>query len=492
MINFLIILYAFTYFLEIFQLFGVGGTGITINDFVTGAIVIAFLIKAVWYGEEFKIAKNPALMFFLFFCLSTFISGIGPLIRGYPFEITQYFKTTAHFHQTILFAYVILFIRIDTEVVWKFIRIWLIASIFINMFGAYQIVARFFDLPLAWFEVTNQSMFARGVLETDATSFKQLSLQFGNFFRSTSIFSEPSALAAFNTILLIFMFVPYLQTRKFIFQRGWVNFLVSFWIIVSLIISFSLTGWLGVAIIVMVALIIEKYSNLQNFFKAIMYLLPVIVMVEISIQSYNEEGMLNLIWERLSGVAGFLFGNRYNLIVGESFADRFANMLTYFTVWMHYPTIGYGFGCGYMTYYARDRVFSDTTLMQVLSELGFVGFIGFFGYFISLFFMTIRFNLKHKSYQFVEKSHLQMLRIGFYLLSFYFVNSYISANQIIAPHMYFLLFFIIGPINHYLIDYEKKYFIFKAVKVSLKKRFSRNIAAYLNRNIKTKTAQINS
>ncbi len=492
MINFLIIVYAFTYFLDIVQLFGVGGTGITVNDFVTGAIVITFLVKAIWYGEEFKIAKNPALIFFLFFCLSTFISGIGPLIRGYPFEIMQFLKTTAHFHQTILFAYILLFIRIDTEVIWKFIRIWLIASIFINTFGAYQIVARFFDMPLAWFKVSNASMFARGLVDHDAGGFEQLSLQFGNFFRATSIFSEPSALAAFNTILLIFMFVPYLQTGKFIFKKGWVNFLISFWIIVSLLISFAITGWLGVGIIAMVALAIEKYSNFRNFFKVFIYLLPVIIMVELAIQSYNEQGMINLIWGRISGVVGFLFGDRSNLIVGESFVDRFNNMLSYFTAWMHYPLIGYGFGCGYMTYFTRHTVFSDTTLMQVLSELGFVGFIGFFGYFITLFFITIRFNLKHKAYQFVEKSHLQMLRIGFYLLSFYFINSYISANQIIAPHTYFLLFFIIGPINHYLIDYEQKYFTFKAVKVPFKERFSKSINAYFGQNIKTKTAQISS
>ncbi|MBE2189634.1 MAG: hypothetical protein IAE98_09215, partial [Candidatus Kapabacteria bacterium] len=198
MINFLIILYSITYFFDIFQLFAIGSTGITINDFLTFFIVVAFLVRAVWYGEEFKIPKNPILIFFLLFCFSTFISGVGPLLRGNPVEITQFFKTTAHFHQTILFAYVLFFIRIDSAIIWKFVRIWLVLSLSINIFGAYQIVARFFDLPFAWLDVSNMSMFARGLLGSDEDSYVQLSLQFGNFFRATSIFSEPSALAGFN------------------------------------------------------------------------------------------------------------------------------------------------------------------------------------------------------------------------------------------------------------------------------------------------------
>lgn len=492
MINFLIILYSVTYFFDIFQLFAVGGTGITINDFLTFFIVVAFLIRAVWYGEEFKIPKNPVLIFFLVFCLSTFISGIGPLFRGNPDEIMQYFKTTAHFHQTILFVYVVFFIRIDSTVIWKFVRIWLVLSLVINIFGAYQIVARFFDLPLAWLDVSNMSMFARGLLGTDEESYAQLSLQFGNFFRATSIFSEPSALAGFNTILLIFMLIPYIQTKKFLFKKPLMNFMVLFWIIVSLIISFSLTGILGVVLILTTALIFEKYSNLSNFFKSLLYIIPVIIVVEIAIQSYNEQGMISLIWERISSVLMFLFGGKSNLIVGESFGDRFANMIDYFTVWMHYPILGYGFGCGYMTYYARNWVFSDTTIMQVMSELGIVGFIGFFGMFLKLFAQSLQFNLKHRKFKDIDPELQKLLRIGLYLTVFYFINSYISANQIIQIHTYFLLLFIIAPINQYIIDYQKNYFIFKAVKMPLRDRFRANMNGYFEYETAKKSSKINS
>jgi hypothetical protein len=449
MINFLIILYSITYFFEIFQLFSVGGTGITINDFLTFFIVVAFLVKAVWYGEEFKIPKNPTLIFFLLFCLSTFISGVGPLLRGNPDEITQFFKTTAHFHQTVLFAYVLFFIRIDSTILWKFIRIWLVLSLAINIFGAYQIVARFFDLPFAWIDVSNMSMFARGLLGTDEESYAQLSLQFGNFFRATSIFSEPSALAGFNTILLIFMLIPYIQTKKFLFKKPLMNFMVLFWIIVSLIISFSLTAILGVVVIIATAFIFEKYSNLSNFFKSFLYIIPVIFIVEFAIQSYNEQGIISLIWERVSTVFMFLFGGKSNLIVGESFGDRFANMVDYFTVWLHYPVFGYGFGCAYMTPYVRNWVFSDTSLMQVLSELGVIGFIGFFGMLFKLFAQSLQFNLNHRKFLDIDPELHRLLRLGLYMTVYYFITSYISANQIIQIHTYFFLLFVIAPINQY-------------------------------------------
>ncbi|PKL86272.1 MAG: hypothetical protein CVV22_03690 [Ignavibacteriae bacterium HGW-Ignavibacteriae-1] len=492
MINFLIILYSITYFFEIFQLFSIGGSGITINDFLSFSIVVAFLIKAVWYGEEFKIPKNPVLTFFLLFCLSTFISGIGPLFRGNPDELAQFFKTTAHFHQTILFAYVLFFIRIDSAVIWKFVRIWLVLSLVVNIFGAYQIVARFFDLPLAWLDVSNMSMFARGLLGTDADSYAQLSLQFGNFFRATSIFSEPSALAAFNNILLIFMLIPFIQTKKFLFKKPLMNFMVLFWIIVSLIISFSLTGILGVVFIIGTALIFEKYSNLSNFFKSMLYFIPVIIIVEFAILSYNDQGVVSLIWERVSSVLMFLFGGKSNFIVGESFGDRFANMGDYFTLWLHYPIFGYGFGCGYMNYIARNWVFSDTTLMQVLSELGIVGFIGFFGMFISLFAQSLKFNLKNKQFKDIDPELFKLLRLGLYLSIYYFMYSYISANQIIQIHTYFLLLFIIAPINQYIIDYKGKYFIFRAVKMPLRDRLKRNIGTYIEHESANRANKINS
>ena len=180
------------------------------------------------------------------------------------------------------------------------------------------------------------------------------------------------------------------------------NFLVLFWIIVSLIITFSLTGILGVVFVIVTALIFEKYSILSNFFKSMLYFIPVIIAVEFAILSYNDEGVVSLIWERVSSVLMFLFGGKSNFIVGESFGDRFANMGDYFTIWMHYPIFGYGFGCGYLTYFARDWLFSDTTIMQVMSELGIVGFIGFFGMFINLFAQSLHFNLKHRQFKDID------------------------------------------------------------------------------------------
>lgn len=240
------------------------------------------------------------------------------------------------------------------------------------------------------------------------------------------------------------------------------------------------------------ALIFEKYSNLSNFFKLFIYIIPVIIVVEFAILSYNDQGVVSLFWDRISGVLMFLFGGKSNLIVGESFVDRFTNMVDFFTVWLHYPVFGYGFGCGYLTYYARNWVFSDTSIMQVMSELGVIGFIGYFGMFLKLFAQTLQFNLKHRQFKDIDPELLKLLRLGLYLTVFYFLSSYISGNQIIQIHTYFLLLFIIAPINQYIIDYKGNYFIFRAVKMPLRDRFRMNFGTYIEHETAKRSNKINS
>ncbi|MGA2298814.1 MAG: hypothetical protein ABSG15_14810, partial [FCB group bacterium] len=261
--NALVILIFASSLLYTFQVFSIGSYGVTTLDVLLGILILVFIKKIVWDGEKLKAGLHLGLFFYFGLFIAALLSGITPLQNGSMMMILQYFKSTIHFIFFGFFVFICAFYPFKEGLWTKVIKTFLIISIFINLFGIYQIVARAYDLPLAWLPITNISYVAKS--DTDVSSINQLSLQFGNFFRATSIFSEPSTLAIFTSMNLIFIIVPFVQNLKPFLKSKNLNIAVFITNIAGLFLTFSLTGYIILALVIIGIIVLERTKRIISF-----------------------------------------------------------------------------------------------------------------------------------------------------------------------------------------------------------------------------------
>ncbi|MFA6571041.1 MAG: hypothetical protein WCT77_07365, partial [Bacteroidota bacterium] len=317
--HFAVIFIFISYFTYNYQLFGIGTYGVTLVDISIGLIILIYLKRVLWNGDKLKIWKNPAFLFFVGLLCAIIISGITPWMDGNQKMIIQYIKTALHFIFMGFVVFIAMSYPIKTRIWTQVIQMLLIISIFINLFGVYQIIARAYNLPFAWIPITNVSFTSRGL--TDISEVGQLSLNFGSFFRATSIFSEPSALAGFNLIIIIFVLIPWVQKQNSFFKSKALNITIFVIAIIGLFLAFSLTGYFGFAILIITILVFEKSKRIFSLIKILSLMLVLLVIVDSIVYYYSDESVFRLIEQRV----GFIFsskGSNKESILGESYVGR--------------------------------------------------------------------------------------------------------------------------------------------------------------------------
>lgn len=126
--------------------------------------------------------------FIFLILLSEYTSIINPILSASTTMQMQFLKTSTNFLYKWLFALVFItgvFTEKDAKKACVFI---LYFSVFINVFGVYQMFARAFNLPFAWIDINNVTVGLRNNISMDG--LKQLSLNFDNFFRATSLLAN--------------------------------------------------------------------------------------------------------------------------------------------------------------------------------------------------------------------------------------------------------------------------------------------------------------
>jgi hypothetical protein len=460
-------LIAVFYFLELFQVMSLGSTGLTLCDFATMAMILLFIKKTIWDGQEIILAKNPVNYFYLIFIIATFLSGLEPLFRGSGIEIKQFLKTSAHFYFTVMFFIINVLTKYKNEDWENFIRIFLIISIGVNIFGAYQIVARAYDLPLAWLQVTNNSLIARSD-ESDIETLSQLSLSFAGFFRATSIFSEPSALGAFNGLIITFMLIPYIQKQKMFFKSNALNITIFITAVLGIFLAFSLTGLTCVLFTLVTIFIFEKYKFLKALFRSVIIVIIFLIIADQIVFAYSGSSVLELFYQRITGVLALIFKIKAQTTPGETIGIRVDNMISIINIWWNNPLFGTGFGLTSSSAYNGGWSFADITVLGVLAELGIVGFIGFAGIFVTLYIIYSRFLLNREFLKNLPESYQRFFQLNLYVLNMYFVVNYISGNQLFIVHSWILLSIIVVPLNNFYIEHKKSFYRIKLIKKPLK------------------------
>lgn len=473
MIQFFIISLFFSCnFLKLFQIFAIGSYGVTTLDIVFIFVFFYIIYKHFWLNEPLYFVKNNIIFFVGLFLVCAILSAFNPILTTSKYFIFQYFKTAIHFfYLVLLFSYFSLII-IDLKIWNNFFKFMLITSIPLNIYAIYQLFARMFDLPWAYVKITNVSMLTRGAFD-NIDDVTQIVLTFENFYRATSIFSEPSALAGFNLYILVIIIVPfYIGGRHFLKS----NFLNSFIFILSLIatfLTFSLTASSGLFFIIVCMIFLERI-NKQLIIKSLFYL-TIMIFILIAFDNYlfqfTNIKVTDLFYQR---IATTLFKSKeIEGIVGESFHERGFSFWDSIEIWLHYPIIGIGLGTTSLNN-LKAMAYSQFTSTAILVEMGIIGFITYVCFFYSLVYnsLKVRILILKVKYNNHEFDYNTLGRICIYIILLQLFFNFVTSNLLVSEASWMILMFVASIIHNIQIKNNIEVYKFKFLKNSYKEKLS--------------------
>lgn len=364
--------------------------GISFVDFASLATLFYALYRLLWLGKPFYFPPFPMLQWLGGLSLAVCLSSIVPILSANSEMQVQWIKTTLHYFYVVILGVAFLGCGFTMKDLHRAYKVSVYVSIVVASFGIYQIFARAFDLPFAWITMTSNANMARGM---DLGEWGQLSLNYGSFFRATSFFSEPSALAGYTTTMLALLLFPFLKGYGTVVENRAVWIIATALNSIALLLAFSLTGLLISAVFLLTYFISERKVTLKSTIFIFLFTPILLVIADNVVEYYTDVSVIDLFVQRVGGIFSVLFGGTIHTTGGESFFGRADTILRGFEMWFHYPVTGYGMGCAYL--YDRINVvtYIDSTLSSVLAETGTLGGIFFIGLFVSMFrylFITIR------------------------------------------------------------------------------------------------------
>lgn len=478
----------FAYFLGGFQIFPIGNYGFTYLDAST--IVLYFVIakKLFWDRKPLEFSFNSASFFLLMILLTTFLSSIPSIVSCNATSILDFTKSCSHMLFLSGFAVIVCFFRIEYGVWDKILKHWIVLSIFLNLFGIYQIIARAYNLPLAWIEYNNISLIQNFLANDDGSGFTlgQLSLSFGNFFRATSIFSEPTALAGFDSLILGIVLAPILQGKKHFIKS---KFIINTALVLSLLglfLTFSVTAAVCLFFLLIVMLLIEKGKKKFRIIYISISAVAIIVIADLLVDAYLDTSVLGLFEQRITAMFSGALGTNVESTAGDSIGDRAANNSKAIALWIKNPILGSGIGN-----LAGDKETPlgnvENTLLACLVETGTLGGIAFVGWFLSMFILAYRTN---KIFISDNKFHGDTVKrlsgILIYILTVQFVTNFISSNNYITPNLWLIISIVLSTINNILVDSGVNVKKIYLTNIPLKEKYYQYLAAYWNSKSKDK------
>ena len=377
----LIILLWLSNLTNLYQVFSISGYGVVLSDILMGIMIVVVFFQIFIEKRQFKLEKGPITTLLYLSILAAILSGIGLIFWGGSVQIIQYFKSFVHYVFFIIFTLLFTVAEVDDDAFYNAIKLVLIFAFFVNIFGIYQIFARLYNLPFAWLEITNISFEQRGMKAVEGET-NQLALRFGNFYRATSIFSEPSALASYNLFNLIYIAVPFIKGARPFIKNPVINLIVFISVILGLLTPFSLGGLSGFIVIVFCLIIIEKI-DIKRFVIPTILLIITILIFDNYFYQQTQTSIVSLFTERVTGLLSSKTG--VAPISGESTLGRLNSFENAFEMFLTSPIFGIGLGNTYYHPLSHIR-FADSSTFAILAEMGLFGVIVF----LSLIFFGIK------------------------------------------------------------------------------------------------------
>jgi O-antigen ligase len=477
--NILIIILFIVYFTQSFQLFAVGTYGFTYIDLFIIIFYLSFLKKVFYDGAKLKFSFNYTFLFVALFLLLGLLSGLMPLLSMDQIYISQFLKTYIHLIFIALFTLICYTYQITPEVWEKVIKMWIIISIVINLYAVYQLFARMFDLPFAWIELSNVSLAVRGTLDQEVAT-SQLALRFKDFYRATSIFSEPSTLAANNLIMLSFLITPYFQNKAPYIKSHFFNIIAVILCIMALFLTFALTAVLGLALIFAVILIMFRSKRLKMILVYVFLGTALIFVADHIVKTYTKISVYGLFEKRISSLLQ-TDKRKSEGMVGDSFGARAETAEMSIILMERNPLTGIGLGqTQYDTRFSYTYI--DFSSFTVLAEMGVPALILFIGIFIGVYYHLYRLLRDKKYRKYLSDSDERMIGTMMVMFVVIFQTNFISANNLVTYNLWFFLAMALSLISNMYIKSGERVYEISLVKTPLKNFINQRLTAYQNRN----------
>lgn len=462
-----------------FEIFHISTFSFTYFDFFFLFFVLWCCKRIIWNGDTFNIEKKYFVICLFALPILCLTSAINPMFLNFDnLNVLQYVKSSTNFIYCISFA--ILCSGLDIPIVlWiNGLRGLVMFSIPINLFGGYQLIARVYDLPLKQLEYNAVNFITK--LENPDGPPTQLALNFENFYRATSVFSEPSYLAMYNsTILMICMVSAFLGSTLLIKNKKWL-WTFAIVAIIGNFLTFSLTAVVTIATYVG-ALFLLEYGGKKKMKIVYSMLLLFLLLFPINyvIEDISKISLLNLFEQRISSVATL---NHSESISGESFFYRASTMNLAISIWKDSPIFGVGTGMFfyyaplyYPSYYGTI-IYTDSGFIQALTEWGVLGFVFFLGFVVTIIISSI---LERKNFRNYQENPLTIL---LYLLPYFglmmlWLNT--SQNSLISRIFWMYAGCSISLLRYFYNQNNKPVYTFKLFTVPLKERFIKNMTPNL-------------
>lgn len=435
--------------------------------------------EVFWQGRSLFIPKTSILAS-LVLILTVYLSSVAyPIYNGSLPFLVQFFKTYIHFFYLALLGILFALINISVGEIKSMIKTFLYTSIPIHIFGIYQLFARAFDLPLAFIEYNN-IMFTLEDKYGVADGVSQLSLRFENFYRATSIFSEPSALGVYASLILAFLIVPYFNKVKPFIENKIVFYLATYLALSNLLLAFSNTGLLLFFSILSVLVFIDKKIKVRSLLYTLLIIALFFVLLDQVVQVYTNISVLGLFAERLEGIFSFILGNKSKMIAGESFDTRADNFLIMIDIWSRHPISGIGMGAIRLDG-VHDAMFSDFYVAGALAETGIQGVMAFTLFFFYLWKYTLVISNDYIKNNNIPDEDKNIFSILIYIVLIITIINWVTANQFINDGNWVLTSIVFGIITKYLALNQHAFIEVKLINTPIKQSISNYI-----RSIETK------
>jgi hypothetical protein len=448
-----------------YQFFAIDTYGVTLVDIGILIFFAAAAKRLLWDGAEIVIKRSIPMMLMFAMLGFVLISGINPLTSGDTPTQIQYLKSGFHFIYLWLVGFICAVLPIEHTVWKRGFQSWMLLAIPINIFGVYQIIARAFDLPFAWLDITNMAFAMRG---KDVADVGQLSLRYEGFFRATSIFSEPSALAGYNAVILMGLFVPYIRKIPPFFTSGLLRKIILMCTLVGIFLTFSLTGVAIIIAMLAFAMIFERSVNVIKLVKIAAVAVCILVITDVVVENYSSVSVSSLFTKRVSGIISVFSGRTDETTMGESFFYRADNMSAGVKVWMLRPFTGVGIGCMYNYTKDSERAFTDSTVFQALADTGIGGMLSIIGLCIATLVLLYRIT---KTSRFAQLSGDIVLMTAFLVyLEVYVIVGMFTTNSLIS----IMLWLEWGMMTALIHSFNEEYlsFRFRLVRIPIKEILS--------------------
>lgn len=447
----ILLLINFSVYVNFYQFFAVSSYPFTLFDISYILLIIYSIYELFWLKKSIIFPKTVLISSLFLLLIVFFISISYPLYSGNSTFIFQFFKTYLHFIYLVALALILIGFGFSKYELNQVIKMLIYTSIIVNIFGIYQIFARILDLPLAFIEFNNINVVGDEKFINEIIS-EQAILSFGNFYRVTSVFSEPSAIAAYNCLIFILLFIPVINNVNSFIKNKLIYNISLILCLLNLFLAFSNTGLFTFFCIFLIIIFIDKKIKLSKFLYYLFSFIIIIIISDLLIYEFTGTSVLELFTQRLYGIIYYIFtGNNQRMTNGESFDTRADNFVKMIEIWNYYPLTGIGLGM-IKNNGLYDLKYSEHFLSSVIAEVGLQGLLVFVFLFVVLIYYGYSITKNYQINTNIEEEDKNLYSILLYLILIVIITNWISANQFIASHNWIIFSIIYGIINNYLRD----------------------------------------